>query len=107
MRKSRNIEDQEHEFTTILTPRPGQPGAQGILAHKRILEMEDEAEGRKLDHDDKMAEIDEQIAALEAEEKDAEGALDDAIFQLGEDVYSDRIADPALSAFYVRVDKAK
>lgn len=107
MRKSRNIEDQEHEFTTILTPRPGQPGAQGILAHKRILEMEDEADGRKLDHDDKMAELDEQIAALEAEEKDAEGVLDDAIFQLGEDVYSDRIADPALSAFYVRVDKAK
>lgn len=107
MRKSRNIEDQEHEFTTILTPRPGQPGAQGILAHKRILEMEDEADERKLDHDDKMKELDEAIADREAQEKEAEAVLDDAIYQLGEDVYGDRIADPALSAFYPRIDKAK
>ncbi len=107
MRKQRNIEDSEHEFTTILTPRPGQPGAQGILAHKRILEMEDEAELRKLDHDDKMKELDEQIAGLEEEEKEAEAVLDDAIYQLGEDVYADRIPDPALSAFYPRIDKAK
>ncbi len=107
MRKGRNIEDQEHEFTTILTPRPGQPGAQGILAHKRILEMEDEADERKLDHDDKMKELDEAIADREAQEKEAEAVLDDAIYQLGEDVYGDRIADPALSAFYPRIDKAK
>ena len=52
MRKLRNIEDQEAEFLLLLTPKPGQPGAQGILAHKRLLEMEDEAEDRKSDHEE-------------------------------------------------------
>lgn len=107
MRKQRNIEDQEAEFTHILTPKPGQPGAQGILAHKRLLEMEDEAEIRKEEHDEKMNGLDKQIGALEEEEKDAEAALDEAIFALGEECYSERIPDPALSAMYPRIDKAK
>jgi hypothetical protein len=107
MRKTRNIEDMESEFQTILTPKPGQPGAQGILAHKRLMEMEDEADERKADHDERMKELDGQIGAREEEEKDAEAALDEAIFALGEECYSERIPDPALSAMYPRIDKAK
>ena len=107
MRKLRNIEDQEAEFLLLLTPKPGQPGAQGILAHKRLLEMEDEADDRKFDHEEKMKALDTQIGAREEEEKDAEAGLDEAIFALGEECYSERIPDPALSALYPRIDKAK
>jgi hypothetical protein len=107
MRKQRNVEDQEAEFLLILTPKPGQPGAQGILAHKRLLEMEDEAEDRKSDHEEKMKGLDAEIGAREEEEKDAEAGLDEAIFALGEECYSERIPDPALSALYPRIDKAK
>ena len=107
MRKQRNIEDQEAEFSLILTPKPGQPGAQGILAHKRLLEMEDEAEDRKSEHEEKMKQLDGQIGAREDEEKDAEAGLDDAIYALGEECYRERILDPALSALYPRLDKAK
>jgi hypothetical protein len=107
MRKTRNIEDMEAEFLLILTPKPGQPGAQGILAHKRLLEMEDDAAERKSEHEERMKELDAEIGAREEEEKDAEAALDDAIFALGEECYTERIADPALSALYPRIDKAK
>jgi hypothetical protein len=106
MRKQRNIEDLEVEFTTLLTPRPGQPGAQGILAHKRLLEMEDEAEARKADHEQRMKEIDEQIAAKEEEVQAAEDYLDQAVFLLGEEVYGARISDPVLAPLYLRLDKA-
>ena len=33
--------------------------------------------------------------------------LDDAVAALGEEVYSLRLPDPALAAFYPRLDKAK
>src|SRR5581483_1938273 len=98
MRKQRYIEELEREFETLLTPRPGQPGAQGILAHKRLLEMEDEAETRKADHEQRMQELDQLIAA--------EDYLDQAVFLLGEEVYGARINDPALAPFYPRLDNA-
>lgn len=107
MRKERDLEEMERDLELVLTPRPGQPGAQGILAHKRLLELEDEAETRKADHDERMKTLDETIAAREEEEKDAEADLDDAIAALGEEVYQQRLADPALSPFYARLDKAK
>lgn len=106
MRKQRNIEDMEHEFETLLTPRPGQPGAQGILAHKRLLEMEDEAETRKAEHEARMQEIDALIATKEEEVQAAEDYLDQAVFLLGEEVYGARINDPALAPLYLRLDKA-
>ncbi len=107
MRKLRNIEDQESEFLVILTPKPGQAGAQGILAHRRLLEMEDESEDRKSDHEETMTTLDKEIGAREEEEKDAEASLDEAIFALGEECHRQRIPDPALSALYPRIDKAK
>ncbi|MBL8950016.1 MAG: hypothetical protein JNK82_04510 [Myxococcaceae bacterium] len=106
MRKQRNIEDMELEFETLLTPRPGQPGAQGILAHKRLLEMEDEAETRKAEHDERMEAFDKQVAAKEEEVQAAEDYLDQAVFLLGEEVYGARINDPMLAPLYLRLDKA-
>lgn len=106
MRFGRMLEDMEMELNQVLTPRAGQVGAQGILAHKRILEMEDEAEEKKDAHDERMKELDAALAGKEGEEKDAEAELDGALFELGEEVYADRIAHPALNPLYLRLDKA-
>ncbi|MFO0596323.1 MAG: hypothetical protein U0228_13490 [Myxococcaceae bacterium] len=107
MREQRNLEELEWEFNQVLTPRPGQPGAQGILAHKRILEMEDEFEEREHDHKAKMKEIDAAIAAKEEELKGAEEELDGTLYDLGVECYGDRIPHPQLNPFYPRLDKAQ
>lgn len=107
MREQRNVEELEWEFNQVLTPRPGQQGAQGILAHKRILQMEDEAEERQADHEEHMKELDEVLAAKDEEVKLAEEDLDAAIFELGEEAYADRIPHPELNPLYLRLDKAQ
>lgn len=107
MRKERNIEEMERDFLLLLTPRAGQPGAQGILAHKRILEMEDAMEKRKAEHDSRMKLLDEDLAAKDEEVKAAEEFLDDAVFLLGEECFAERISDAALAPLYPRLDKAK
>lgn len=107
MRKERDLEELEQEFEVILTPPAGQPGAAGILAHKRLLILEDEAEDRRLAQEERMAELDQIIAAKEAELKAAEDYLDQAVFMLGEDVYTTRIAEPSLAALYPRLDAAQ
>ncbi len=107
LRKERDLEELQREFEVILTPPEGQPGAQGVLAHKRLLILEDEEEDRALDHDERMAELDALIAAKEEELKAAEEFLDQAVYMLGEDVYTNRISDPALASLYPRLDTAK
>jgi len=107
MRLGREVEDMEVRLSTALTPAPGQPGAAGILAHKRLLEMEDEEEARKLDHEQRMAELDQAIAMKEEQVKAAEDYLDQALFLLGEDVYAQRIPDAQLAPFYPRLDRAE
>jgi hypothetical protein len=106
MREQRHLEELEWELEQVLTPRPGQPGAQGILAHKRILELEDEAEEREAAHEEAMARLDQAVAAKDEELKGAEAELDAAIFALGEECYADRVAHPKLTPLYPRVDKA-
>lgn len=107
MREQRNIEELEWELNQVLTPRPGQQGAQGILAHKRILEMEDEMEEREEQHKARMKEIDAAIAVKEDDVKVAEEELDGCLFDLGEACYADRIPHPELNPFYPRLDKAQ
>ncbi|MFP2909957.1 hypothetical protein ACLESD_33945 [Pyxidicoccus sp. 3LFB2] len=107
MRLGRELEDVEARLANALTPEPGQPGAAGILAHKRLLEMEDEEEARKLEHEQRMAELDQAIITKEAQVKAAEDFLDQALFLLGEDVYAQRIADAQLAPFYPRLDRAQ
>ncbi|NVJ09882.1 hypothetical protein HUW63_32235 [Myxococcus sp. AM001] len=107
MRVGRQLEDLESNLATALTPVPGQPGAAGILAHKRLLEMEDEEEERKLDHEHRMAELDQAIAAKEEQVQASEDYLDQALFLLGEDVYAQRINDAQLAPFYPRLDRAQ
>jgi chromosome segregation ATPase len=107
MRLAREVEDLEIRVSNALTPEPGQPGSAGILAHKRLLEMEDEEEARKLEHEQRMAELDQAIASKEEQVKAAEDYLDQALFLLGEDVYARRIPDAQLAAFYPRLDRAQ
>ena len=107
MRQERQLEDMEFELGRALTPEPGQPGAAGILAHKRLLELEDEGEDKKIEFGHQMDKLDRRIAAKEQEVQAAEDYLDQAIFLLGEECYQKRIADPALAAFYPRIDTAK
>ena len=106
MREQRHVEELEWEFNQVLTPRPGQPGAQGILAHKRILEMEDEAEEKKFEHDERMKEFDGVLAQKDEELKAAEEELDGCLFDLGEECYAERIPHPELNPLYPRLDKA-
>jgi hypothetical protein len=106
MREQRHVEELEWELNQVLTPRPGQVGAPGILAHKRILELEDELEERTATHEDAMRELDQAIAAEEERLHAAEGALDAAVFELGEACYGLRLAHPRLSPLYGRLDKA-
>ncbi|MDQ3264303.1 MAG: hypothetical protein M3Y59_11675 [Myxococcota bacterium] len=107
LRKERELEELQREFEVILTPPEGQPGAQGVLAHKRLLILEDEEEDRALDHDERMAELDALIATKEEELKASEEFLDQAVYMLGEDVYTNRIADPGLASLYPRLDNAR
>jgi hypothetical protein len=107
MREQRSIEELEYDFKQVLTPRSGQQGAQGILAHARILEMEDELEEREHDHKERMKEIDAVIAGKEEEVKAAEAELDAVLFELGEECYAERIPHPQLNPIYLKLDKAR
>jgi chromosome segregation ATPase len=107
MRLARDIESVQIELDQALTPMPGQPGAQGILAHKRLLEIQDQGEDRKIAFNERMAEIDQAIGQKEQEIQAAEDYLDQALFLLGEDVYKQRIADAQLAPFYPKLDRAK
>ncbi|MGE6761848.1 hypothetical protein ACQKGO_27800 [Corallococcus interemptor] len=107
MRLAREVEDWESQLATALTPTPGQPGGAGILAHKRLIELEDAAAEQKRQHEARMQELDQAIAAKEEEIKGAEDYLDQALFLLGEEVYAQRIADGQLNPFYPRLDVAQ
>jgi hypothetical protein len=107
MREQRAIEELEYDFKQVLTPRPGQPGAQGILAHKRILELEDEFEEREHEHKERMKELDALIAQREEEMKAVEAELDGALYELGEECYDERIPHPQLNPLYPKLDKAR
>ncbi len=107
MRQARDIEALQDDLNNALTPLPGQLGAPGILAHKRLLEMQDQADERAELFAQRMAEIDEAIGQKEGELQAAEDYLDQALFLLGEEVYKQRISDAQLAPFYPRLDRAK
>lgn len=107
MRTGREVEDMEYESNQLLTPEPGKPGAAGIQAFKRLMDMEDEMEERKHTNERTMADLDAAVRTKEEEVRAAEDYLDQALFLLGEDVYAQRIPDAQLAPFYPRLDRAK
>lgn len=107
MRKNRDLEELHIQFDRVLTPPEGGKGAPGILAHRRLLEMEDEEEDRKEEFEERVAELDRLIAEKEKEIEAADEFLDQALFLLGEDCYAQRFPHPALAALYPRIDRAQ
>jgi hypothetical protein len=107
MRVTKHVEELESQVNQIFDVPDGAPGAEGIRAHKRNMDIEDELETKKDEFDSLMQEIDEAIAGKEEELRAAEEYLDQAVFLLGEECYAQRIADPALAAFYPRLDRAQ
>ncbi len=107
MRRTRDMEESQIQLDTLLTPPEGTKGAPGILAYRRLMEMEDEAEQRKESIAERTAELDQAISDKEAELQAAEDFLDQATFLLGEDCYHQRLPEPALAALYPKIDKAR
>ena len=103
MRLTCEVEELERPSILAPTPRPGQPAASGILAHKRMVDLEDELAARKQAFDQAMAALDQAIAQKGTEVQAAEDYLDPALFLLGEDVYAQRIADAQLAPFHPRL----
>ena len=105
MRGVRDCEDWEREFDIIMTPRPGQVGAEGILAQKRLMQMEDEAADRKEQNAQVMVDLERAIVEKDQEVKAAEEFLDQALYMLGEDCYGRRIPDPELVPIYQELNR--
>lgn len=105
MRRQRDLEELEIQFNQLLSPPEGTKGAPGILAHRRLVEMEMESEQRKENLEARTAELEQAIADKEGELQAAEDFLDQAIFLLGEDCYQQRIPEPALAALYPKIDR--
>lgn len=105
MRQQRELEDAQRDLTTALTPEPGQWGSQGILSHRRLLDLEDEGAARKAEFEKAVAELDAAISAKEQEVQAAEEYLDQTLYLLGEDCYGQRLDDPELAALYPALDK--
>jgi Trp operon repressor len=108
MKKTRNIEEMERLLKDILTPRPGQIGAQGIQAYKRLLEMEDEQEELKQKADGRIEELSKKIGVLEEEDlKDAYVELDDALYELGVECYEGHVEHPSFASIVAKLEKMK
>jgi hypothetical protein len=106
-RKERERTALSEELERAVTPRPGQAGQEGLIALKRLLEIGSERDRREMEARERMAEL-EASMKLQAEElRGAEEYLQEALTMLGEDCYAERIADPVLSPFYPRLDKAR
>lgn len=106
MRLEREAEERELELKEALTPDAKQPGAEGILAHRRVFELEEQEERQKFEFEAQMAELEAAVAEKEEQVHAAEDFLDQALYLLGEECYATRLADPELAVFYPRLDKA-
>jgi hypothetical protein len=107
MRLLRDVEDLQRQIEVGLTPKPGEPGAPGLVAHKRLLDLEDKMTARKEKNAELIEKLDQAIVQKEDEVKAADEYLEQALFLLGEEVYSQRIADAQLAPFYPRLDRAQ
>jgi len=106
MKKTRDIEEMERLFKNILTPKPGQMGAQGILAYKRLLEMEDEQAELKQKVDEQIGKLSKEVGVLEEEElKDAYVELDDALYELGLECFENHIEHPSFAPIVTQLEK--
>jgi hypothetical protein len=104
-RLSSELEAVEHGLQQLLTPAPEDPNSPGIRAHRRLLELEQQAAARRQAHERLVEEFDQALAAKEEEVQAADAFLEQALLLLGEEVYTQRVPDPQLAVFYPRLDQ--
>jgi len=105
MKKTRDIDEMERLFKNILTPKPGQIGAQGILAYKRLLEMEDEQEELKQKVDERIEELSKEVGMLEEDLHNAELEFEDALYELGVECYESHVEHPSFAPIVAKLEK--
>jgi chromosome segregation ATPase len=104
MRRQREINDMREEIDKVMNPQSG-IGAEGIRARRRIMELEDQLTVREEEFNQAVTALQEQLNVKQEELNGAQDYYDKSIAILGEDVYQARIADPALSALYPKLDR--
>ena len=104
MKGSRACDEMQVEYDKIMNPEVG-PGAEGIRARRRELDLEQQLEERTEAYNERIGELNEDAAARDEEAKAAQQYYEQAIMLLGEEVYRARVPDPALVVFYPRLDK--
>ena len=104
MKRVRECEDLQVEYDKIMNPETG-PAAEAIRARRRQKDLEQQLEERTETYNEVIAALNDEAAAKDAEVQAAKAFWDQSLYLLGEEVYRQRIPDPALSAFYPKIDK--
>ena len=107
MRAAQNLDEKAGELKRMLLPEPGHPGAKGILAYRRDLELEREEERRKQEFAALMGALDQEIVAREKQLQSATQRLDDAVMALAEECYAARVADPVLAPMMAKLARLR
>lgn len=105
MKRERECDDMQAEYDKIMNPEIG-PAAEAIRARRRQKDLELQLEERTQQYNDLITQLGDEAAAKDAEIQAAKNYYDKQLFMLGEQVYQLRIPDPALSAFYPKIDKS-
>jgi predicted nucleic acid-binding Zn-ribbon protein len=104
MKRTRECDEMQVEYDSIMNPKAG-PGAEGIRARRRELDLELQLEERTDAYNDRITELNDLAAAKDEEVKAAEQYYEQALMLLGEEVYRARVSDPALAVFYPKLDR--
>lgn len=104
MRRQRELNEMREEMDKIMNPESG-PGAEGIRARRRMMELEGQLDARDAEFKQAMGDLQTQLDAKQQDLAGAQAFYDNALILLGEDAYKARVADPALAALYPKLDK--
>ncbi|MGC4114169.1 MAG: hypothetical protein QM765_06000 [Myxococcales bacterium] len=104
MKRSRECDDMQNEYDKIMNPETG-PAAEAIRARRRQKDLEMQLEERTEAYNVTITQLGDEAAQKDEEIKSAKGYFDKLLYMLGEQVYQQRIPDPALSAFYPKIDR--
>jgi hypothetical protein len=106
MKKDRACDDMQTEYDKIMNPESG-PGAEGIRARRRQKDLELQLDERTEAYNARIQELNDLAGTKDEEVRAAKEYYNEALFLLGEEVYKLRVADPALAAFYPKLDKVR
>jgi hypothetical protein len=104
MKRVRECEDMQVEYDKIMNPETG-PAAEAVRARRRQKDLEMQLDERTEAYNARITELNDAAAEKDEAVKAAKTYYDQSLYGLGEEVYRLRIPDPALSAFYPKIDK--